>query len=172
MHLHWLKLFVKRFWAGLGRYRYKWNAFPNSVSIPRRRLWRVLNWQFSCMALLRQDDRSLDDSLRRSSSQEDDYEQQDLRPSFYAHVPSVEEKRRLWIQNATVNTMFIGSWWVIEFYSKSVQCAESSTELFSYPGSSSRYFSQCITNGCFPTLISISPILCSSRRYIWSSNLS
>ncbi|KAJ3867949.1 triose-phosphate transporter family-domain-containing protein [Lentinula novae-zelandiae] len=62
------------------------------------------------MALLRQDDRSLDDSLRRSSSQEDDYEQQDLRPSFYAHVPSVEEKRRLWIQNATVNTMFIGSW--------------------------------------------------------------
>ncbi|KAJ4483681.1 triose phosphate transporter [Lentinula aciculospora] len=60
------------------------------------------------MARLHQTDRSLVESLRRTSLQEDYDDQEAAHP--YRHVPSVKEKRRLWIQNATVNMMFIGSW--------------------------------------------------------------
>ncbi|KAJ3787286.1 triose-phosphate transporter family-domain-containing protein [Lentinula aff. detonsa] len=63
------------------------------------------------MARPHQDDRSLDDTLINSMQpREDYYDQEAARSSPYGHILSVDEKRKLWIQNATVNMMFIGSW--------------------------------------------------------------
>ncbi|KAJ3842372.1 TPT-domain-containing protein [Lentinula raphanica] len=61
------------------------------------------------MARQHQDDRSLDDNSL-TSLQEEYYDQEPAHTSPYAPVLSVDEKRRLWIQNATINMMFIGSW--------------------------------------------------------------
>jgi solute carrier family 35 protein C2 len=59
---------------------------------------------------------SLDEPLTRPSTSrrplEYDVDIPELTPED-THLASLAEKKRLWWRNATVNTLFIGSWYVI-----------------------------------------------------------
>ena len=90
---------------------------------------------------------SLDDPLTRSLTAQQSYTYDEDIPNFTRegiHLASVVERKRLWWRNATINTLFIGSWYVLLAYHQDLTRIMFSLAL----GLLLPLSFLCITNGC------------------------